>query len=81
MKRMKRMRERENRMMWRCVNHKVQWISKEKVRTAMKRMKNGKVVGPDDIPVEIWRCLGEMAVEFLIRLFNEILESERMPKE
>ncbi|MBN3290172.1 LORF2 protein, partial [Polypterus senegalus] len=47
----------------------------------MKRMKNGKVIGPDDIPVEAWKCLGEMAVEFLTRLFNGILESERMPEE
>ncbi|XP_051780043.1 uncharacterized protein LOC127526921 [Erpetoichthys calabaricus] len=63
------------------LNQEVQWISKEEVRTATKRMKNGKVVGPDDIPVEAWRCLGEMAVEFLTRLFNGILESERMPEE
>ncbi|KAI5621838.1 gastrula zinc finger protein XlCGF28.1-like [Silurus asotus] len=34
-----------------------------------------KTVGPDDIPVEAWRCLGEMAVEFLARLFNKILEA------
>ena len=25
----------------------------------MQRMKNGKAVGPDDIPVEVWKCLGE----------------------
>ena len=31
----------------------------------MKGMKNGKAVGPDDIPVEVWTCLGERAVEFL----------------
>ncbi|KAL0159816.1 hypothetical protein M9458_043541, partial [Cirrhinus mrigala] len=47
----------------------------------MKRMKSGKVVGPDEIPVEAWRCLGEMAVKFLTRLFDEILESESMPEE
>ena len=34
-------------------------ISKDEVRTAMKRMKSGKAVGPDDIPVEAWKCLGE----------------------
>ena len=63
------------------VNQEVWWISKEEVREAMKRMKSGKVVGPDDTPVEAWRCLGEKAVEFLMRLFNTILESERMPEE
>ena len=38
------------------------WISKDEVRTAMKRMKSGKAVGPDGIPVDAWKCLGEMAV-------------------
>ncbi|KAI5106486.1 hypothetical protein C0J45_4183, partial [Silurus meridionalis] len=63
------------------VKQDVDRISKEEVRAAIKRMKNGKSVGPDDIPVEAWRCLGEMAVEFLNRLFNRILEGERMPEE
>ena len=40
------------------VNQEVQQISTEKVRAAMNRMKTGKAVGPDDIPVETWRCLG-----------------------
>ncbi|KAK3508236.1 hypothetical protein QTP70_017665 [Hemibagrus guttatus] len=44
-------------------------------------MKSGKAVGPDDIPVEVWKCLGEAAVEFLTSLFNRVLESERMPEE
>ncbi|KAK3532174.1 hypothetical protein QTP86_009195 [Hemibagrus guttatus] len=44
-------------------------------------MKSGKAVGPDDIPVEVWKCLGEAAVEFLTSLFNRVLESERMPGE
>ncbi|KAK3515360.1 hypothetical protein QTP70_018751 [Hemibagrus guttatus] len=44
-------------------------------------MKGGKAVGPDDIPVEVWKCLGEAAVEFLASLFNRVLESEWMPEE
>ena len=63
------------------MNQEVWWISKDEVRTAMKRMKSGKAVGLDDRPVEAWKCLGKMAVEFLTRLFNIILESERMPEE
>lgn len=34
------------------------------------------MVGPDDLPVEVWRCLGEASGVFT-RLFNTILE--RMP--
>ncbi|KAK3514234.1 hypothetical protein QTP70_010408 [Hemibagrus guttatus] len=37
-------------------------------------MKSGKAVGPDDILVEVWKCLGEAAVEFLTSLFNRVLE-------
>ncbi len=35
----------------------------------MKRMKSGKAVGPDEIPVEAWRCVGETAVKF----FNQVV--------
>ena len=56
-------------------------ISKDEVRKALNRMKKGKAVGPDDIPVEVWKCIGEMGLVFLTRLFNEIFESEMMPEE
>ncbi|KAK3571078.1 hypothetical protein QTP86_001733, partial [Hemibagrus guttatus] len=63
------------------VEQKVDKIRKDEVRKALKRMKSGKAVGPDDIPVEVWKCLGEVAVEFLTSLFNRVLESEKMPEE
>ncbi|KAK3566596.1 hypothetical protein QTP86_001080 [Hemibagrus guttatus] len=63
------------------VEQKVDKIRKDEVRKALKRMKSGKAVGPDNIPVEVWKCLGEAAVEFLTSLFNRVLESERMPEE
>ena len=47
----------------------------------MKRMKNGKAVGPEDIQEEVWKCLGEIALEFLTKLYNRTMESERMPEE
>ncbi|KAK3527786.1 hypothetical protein QTP86_006772 [Hemibagrus guttatus] len=63
------------------VEQKVHKIRKDEVRKALKRMKSGKALGPDDIPGEVWKCLGEAAVEFLTSLFNRVLESERMPEE
>ncbi|MCJ8738186.1 hypothetical protein PDJAM_G00032520 [Pangasius djambal] len=63
------------------VEQKVVKIRKDEVRKALKRMKSGKAVGPDDITVEVWKCLGEAAVEFLTSLFNRVLESEKMPEE
>ena len=29
---------------------------------ALKRMKGGKAMGPDGIPIEVWRCLGDRAI-------------------
>ncbi|KAK3564418.1 hypothetical protein QTP86_018806 [Hemibagrus guttatus] len=63
------------------VEQKVDKIRKDEVRKALKRMKSGKAVGPDDIPVEVWKCLGEEAVDFLTSLFNRVLENEKMPEE
>ncbi|KAK3560234.1 hypothetical protein QTP86_002183 [Hemibagrus guttatus] len=63
------------------VEQKVDKLRKDEVRKALERMKSGKAVGPDDIPVEVWKCLGEAAMEFLASLFNRVLESERMPEE
>ena len=54
-------------------------ISNTEVRKSMQSMKNGKALGPDDIPVEVWKCLGEPAVDFLTNLFNRILGGEPMP--
>ena len=44
-------------------------------------MKKGKAFGPDEFPVEVWRCMREMGIKFLTRLFNRLLVGERMPEE
>lgn len=64
------------------VNQEEQGISTEEIRAAMKRMKCGKTVGPDNIPAKVQRCtVGEMPVDFITRFFNAILESaQRMYK-
>ena len=49
------------------------------MRKALKRMKNGKAVGPGDLLVDLWKCLGDRAEEFLTKLFNMFLNSEKMP--
>ena len=40
-------------------------ISEYEVKKAFKRMKSRKVVGPDGIPIEVWRCLREVDVRSL----------------
>ncbi|KAJ0813800.1 hypothetical protein HanPSC8_Chr17g0777881 [Helianthus annuus] len=32
------------------------------VRTTLKKMRRAKAVGPDNIPIEVWKCLGEDGV-------------------
>ena len=63
------------------VNEEVNCVSREKVKNALRRMKKGKAVGPDELPVEVWKCMGEMGIKFLTRLFNRLLMGERMPEE
>ena len=59
------------------VSQVVRWICKDAMRTAMKmRRVDGQLV-----QTEAWRCIGEITVELLTRLFNEIMESEMIPKE
>ena len=43
-------------------------ISQAEVRRTLTRMKSGKTVGPDDIPVEVWKCRGDV----LTWRFNKI---------
>ena len=37
-------------------------ISESEIKEALKRIKSRKAVGTDEIPVEVWRCLGEVGV-------------------
>ena len=61
-------------------NKEVNYISRE-VKNALRRMKKCKAVGPDELPVEVWKCMGEMGIKFLTRLFNKLLVGEQMPEE
>ncbi len=56
-------------------------INREEVEEALKGMKNGKVMGPDRIPVEVWKSLGEEGADMLLDLLQKIFEQEKMPEE
>ena len=62
------------------VNEEINCVSREEVKNALRRIKKGKAVGPDELPVEVWKCMGKMGIKFLIRLFNRLM-GERMPEE
>ena len=38
-------------------------------------------MGPDEIPVEVWKNLGEDMVDLLMDLLQKIFEQEKMPQE
>ena len=63
------------------VNEEVNGVSRKEVKNALRRMKKGKAVGPDKLPIEVWKCMGEMGIKFLNRMFNRLLVGKRMPKE
>ena len=48
---------------------------------ALKKMKSNKALGPDDILIEAWKCLGKKGVAWLTRLFSKILLTRNMPDE
>jgi hypothetical protein len=50
----------------------VRRIQESEVKDALKRMKGGKAMGPDRIPIEVWRTLGDVAIVWLTKLFNLI---------
>ena len=55
------------------VNKEVNCVSRKEVKNALRRMKKGKAVGPDELPVEVWNCMEEMGIKFLTRLLNRLL--------
>jgi hypothetical protein len=40
----------------------VRRIQESEVKETLKKMKTGKTLGPDDISIEVWRCLGDIAI-------------------
>ena len=39
-----------------------------------------KAMGPDEIPIEVWKCLGDVGVCWLTNIFNKILSAiNKMP--
>ncbi|XP_068224424.1 uncharacterized protein [Palaemon carinicauda] len=51
-------------------------IDREEIKVDLIKMKNGKATRPDEIPVEVWKCLGEFGVDML-RIGGEAGEMER----
>ena len=55
-------------------------ISREEVEKALKKMKNKKATGPDNIPVEAWKGLGKEGIDMLWDLVCKVYDQEKIPK-
>jgi len=47
-------------------------ITLKEVAKALQTLKSGKAVGPDDVPVDVWKWLGHLGIEILTHQFNRI---------
>ena len=56
-------------------------ISVLEVKKALRKMNTGRALGPDGIPIEVWKHLGDKGLTWLTRLFNKIMMAGRMPDE
>ena len=59
----------------------VEEITAAEVKQAMRKMKKNKACGPDGVPVEVWKALGEAGEQLLRKIFNMVLRTGRMPEE
>ncbi|VDO94622.1 unnamed protein product [Heligmosomoides polygyrus] len=46
--------------------------TQEEVRKAIGKMKLGKAAGPDGVPVEAWKVLGDLGINWLTQFLNRI---------
>jgi hypothetical protein len=47
----------------------------------MQEMKNGKVAGPDNVPVEVWKVFKDYGWKWLTLFFNKLLDEDTIPDE
>ena len=55
-------------------------VTRQEVERALKKMKNGKSIGSDGIPVEVWKVLRGEGVDILHQLIKEIMKKEAIPE-
>ena len=63
-------------------NHRyLRRISVTEVKEALKKMKIGKALRPDGIPIEAWKCMEDDGLSWLTKLFNKIFKTKKIPDE
>ncbi|XP_070049138.1 uncharacterized protein [Nicotiana tomentosiformis] len=52
-----------------------------KVKEVMQKISRGRATGPDEIPVQFWKAVGWVGLEWLTGLFNVIFRTKKLPEE
>lgn len=61
------------------INVDVPDVTEKEVEEAVKRSKVGKAVGPDVIPAEFWKSMGDVGIKFLTIFIAKIMQGDSMP--
>ena len=56
-------------------------FTKTAILFIFEKDERGKAMGPDGITIKVWRCLGDIAIVWLTKMFNNIFRSNKMPEE
>lgn len=52
----------------------------EEVSEAIHRMRRGRAIRPDEIPVDFWKFAGRAGLRWLTELFNDFFKTAKMPE-
>ena len=63
------------------VNEEVNCVSREEVKNALRRMKKGEAVGPDELPVGSLEVHGRDGDKVFSQTVHRLLVDKRMPEE
>ena len=55
-------------------------FTKTAILFIFEKDERGKAMGPDGITIKVWRCLGDIAIVWLTKMFNNIFRSNKMPE-
>jgi len=56
-------------------------IAKGEIREALKKAASRKAVDPNQIPMEVWKFMGEVGLDWLTEVFNVIFRTAKMHRE
>lgn len=59
----------------------IQEFTTEEISKIIRKSPNKKAPGPSTIANELWKHMGNNAIQYLVDLFNQILQKEEIPKE